>query len=57
VHVASVFPLADHDRLVRAWGPYTNEQSKDYFFVILSAAKNLSFKAAEILHSAALCSE
>ena len=27
------------------------------FFVILSAAKNLSFKAAEILHSAALRSE
>ncbi len=29
----------------------TKERSKDYFFVILSAAKNLSFKAAEILHS------
>ena len=38
-------------------GLSTNEQSKDYFFVILSAAKNLSFKAAEILHSAALRSE
>jgi hypothetical protein len=36
---------------------HTNEQSKDYFFVILSAYKNLSFKAAEILHSAALRSE
>ena len=30
---------------------------KRLFFVILSAAKNLSFKAAEILHSAALRSE
>ena len=36
---------------------HTNEQSKDYFIVILSAAKNLSLKAAEILHSAALRSE
>ena len=35
----------------------TNEQSKDYFFVILSGVKNLSFKAVEILHSAALRSE
>jgi hypothetical protein len=35
----------------------TNEGSKDYFFVILNVAKNLSFKAAEILHSAALRSE
>jgi hypothetical protein len=31
--------------------------TKRLFFVILSAAKNLSFKAAEILHSAALRSE
>jgi hypothetical protein len=30
---------------------------KRLFFVILSAAKNLSFKAAEILHSATLHSE
>jgi hypothetical protein len=30
---------------------------KKLFFVILSAAKNLSFQAAEILHSAALRSE
>jgi len=30
---------------------------KRLFFVILSAAKNLSFQAAEILHSAALRSE
>jgi hypothetical protein len=30
---------------------------KRLFFVILSAAKNLSFKAVEILHSAALRSE
>jgi hypothetical protein len=36
---------------------YTNEQSKDYFFVILSAAKNLSFKGAEIRNEAALHSE
>jgi hypothetical protein len=35
----------------------TNKQSKDYFFVILSAAKNLLFKSPEILHSAALRSE
>jgi hypothetical protein len=34
-----------------------NERSKDYFVVILSAAKNLSFKAAEILNEAALRSE
>jgi hypothetical protein len=34
-----------------------NGQSKDYFFVILSAAKNLAFYAAEILYSAALRSE
>jgi hypothetical protein len=27
----------------RLSGSHTNEQSKDYFFVILSAAKNLSF--------------
>jgi len=32
-------------------GLSTNEQSKDYFSVILSAVKNLSFKAAEILHT------
>jgi hypothetical protein len=31
--------------------------SKDYFFVILSVAKNLSFKAAEIRNEAALRSE
>jgi len=37
--------------------PDTKEQSKGYFFVILSAAKNLSFNVAEILHSAALRSE
>jgi hypothetical protein len=36
---------------------HTKEQSKDYFFVILSVAKNLSFNAAEIPHSAALSSE
>jgi hypothetical protein len=30
---------------------------KRLFFVILSVAKNLSFKSAEILHSAALRSE
>ena len=30
---------------------------KRLFFVILSAAKNLSFKASKILHSAALRSE
>jgi hypothetical protein len=36
---------------------HTNEQSKDYFFVILSVAKNLSFKAAEIRNEAALRSE
>jgi hypothetical protein len=30
---------------------------KRLFFVILSGAKNLSFKVDEILHSAALCSE
>jgi hypothetical protein len=31
--------------------------TKDYFFVILSAAKNLSFNAAEIRNEAALRSE
>jgi hypothetical protein len=36
---------------------HITEQSKDYFFVILSVAKNLSFKAAEILHEAQLRSE
>jgi hypothetical protein len=36
--------------------PY-NRAIKRLFFVILSAAKNLSFKAAEIFHSAALRSE
>ena len=35
----------------------SNKQSNDYFFVILSAAKNLSFKAAEIRNEAALRSE
>jgi len=34
--------------------PMSNQKA---IFVILSAAKNLSFKAAEILHSAALRSE
>ena len=34
--------------------PMSNQKT---IFVILSAAKNLSFKAAEILHSAALRSE
>ena len=34
----------------------TNEQLKDYFF-ILSAATNPSFNAAEILHSTELRSE
>jgi hypothetical protein len=38
-------------------GFYSTEQSQDYIFVILSAAKNLSFQAAEMLHSAALRSE
>jgi hypothetical protein len=36
---------------------YTNEQSNDYFFVILSAAKNLFFTAAEIRNEATLRSE
>jgi hypothetical protein len=36
---------------------HMKEHSKDYFFVILSAAKNLSFTDTEILHSAALRSE
>ena len=31
-----------------------NERSKNYFFVMLSAAKKLSFQAVEIFHSAAL---
>jgi hypothetical protein len=45
-------------KMVRETHPtYTNAQSKDYFFVILSAAKNLFFTAAEILHSATLRSE
>jgi hypothetical protein len=35
----------------------TKEHSKDYIFVILSAAKNLSFEGAEIRNEAALRSE
>jgi hypothetical protein len=41
----------------RNQGANTDEKSKDYFFVILSVAKNLSFKAAEIRNEAALRSE
>jgi len=43
--------------VARLGASHSKEQSKDYFFVILSAAKNLSLKAGEILHSAALRSE
>jgi hypothetical protein len=35
----------------------TQELSRDYIFVILGAAKNLSFNAAEIRNEAALRSE
>jgi hypothetical protein len=45
------------DMMESRWKDTFARGSKDYFFVILSAAKNLSFKAAEILHSATLRSE
>jgi len=44
-------------RVLKPQGVNTNAPSNGFCFVILSAAKNLSFKAAEILRSAALRSE